>query len=276
MRLGANQVQNVSLDQSSDGRVYVHYNPLRDHIGDTADVLKQEADNPNTILASKLMVAHISPLRPLSHTNADPFLQMALSDVVNIAPDRIEVTASVRRNGGDQDLRVRFWTEPSPPVIESIVYGITFPDGRRSETRAVLSRFTECPGGMVARRVVYARCNAAGATATVREWVSDDLGDVPPVDADFVISVPTTTTIYGLRGDFAPGKIRNLDPSKIRLTDVEDPTDESGIAEAPADSPRSGGSGVGWLRSIFLLGNAAAFLAAVAFWIRRRQASKSK
>ena len=145
--------------------------------------------------------------------------------------------------GREWHRRVACWTKPSPPVVEAITTDVVDPDGRRDQMIARLSEFRECPGGLVARRVVYVDV-APGNPILVHEWRSEDLGDVPPSRDDFVVAVAPTTTVYGFKQKLPRGTPRRLDPSKIELSELidYDAIEQEQISRAA--SRESGASGV--------------------------------
>ena len=108
---------------------------------------------------------------------------------------------------------IEFWTKPKKlPVIRRIHRLITHADGRRFfEREARLSDFQECPGGLVARRVLLASQSGNDGMVSVREWVSRDLGKTPSADADFNIKIPATTLVEGVANPPLPGQERTLD-----------------------------------------------------------------
>ncbi|MGQ9575049.1 MAG: hypothetical protein ACUVUC_07000 [Thermoguttaceae bacterium] len=90
---------------------------------------------------------------------------------------------------------------------------------------AVASDFVACPGGMVARVVRHVNQTVyPDKPWFVGEWVSEDLGKRLPTDADFVITIPQSVRISGLKPDRTPrpGTVRTIDLSKISLDDLDE------------------------------------------------------
>jgi hypothetical protein len=109
--------------------------------------------------------------------------------------------------------------------VEEVVERITRDEPskvlRRDEYQAILSDFRECPGGWVARRVLLVALQQ-NDVIRVREWRSDDLGDQPPTEADFAVTIPSDVRVVGIKRGFPTGSVRAMDPSKVNLLDLED------------------------------------------------------
>jgi hypothetical protein len=114
----------------------------------------------------------------------------------------------------EQITRLTWWTAPSVPVVEQIERSITLNGMPLVTHRVRLSDFVACPGGNVPKNVVYASIDngkeRASTDVLVWEWLSTDLGDAPPTDADFVLSVPASTIVIGLKKPPPPGTDREL------------------------------------------------------------------
>jgi hypothetical protein len=124
-------------------------------------------------------------------------------------------------NGDQKHSRVLYWTNPSPPVVQKVSTEYVFSGGKRAEMFSVLSDFKECPGGMVARRVLLVAPHTPNLVF-VQEWRSHDLGDRPASSEDFAITVAPTTFVEGFKAEPRNAKIRRLEPSKIQLAELVD------------------------------------------------------
>lgn len=163
----------------------------------------------------------ISPLNPFWACETDPFsaagsAKFGDASVVGVralADDRIETTTESSNGTTDAALTQRsvitWWMKPSLPVIERI-HRTIYKDGKAAaEQESRLSDFKECSGGYVARRIIY-EVRAGGKSILLQEWVSEDLGETPPTDGDFVVSIPATTIVQGMSNPPPPGTERRL------------------------------------------------------------------
>jgi hypothetical protein len=119
---------------------------------------------------------------------------------------------------------MRFRTAPGIAVLTEIVEIVTTPQGKTIETHVRRSDFRDCPGGPVARRVVSV-LKAENDAVVVREWVSPDLGDRPPAEADFVIRIGPRTSVGGYRN--APP--RGSDDRRIDITAITKDDLDNGV-----------------------------------------------
>lgn len=218
---------NTSFDEVSDGRVEVSYyppttfRPPKGTMGTVARVSKKQT-KPSSFAAGTHTEMRINPLKPWPSPEKDPFGQLPVVGVETVDEEHVEVICQEKYQSGDEGhRRVLFWTKPSPPVVEKITEEYGPPDGRRDKSFALLSHFKECPGGLVARRVLWVFVSRSGSINS-QEWRSDDLGNAPPSSEDFVITVAPTTKITGFRQAPPERTARRLEPSKIQLADLVD------------------------------------------------------
>jgi hypothetical protein len=218
----------VSYDEVTNGRIQVRYHP-----GPSGDNVIVELRRPDVIGAGQLSQSAMNPLYPYRNPRFDPFKLWDLGGASGQQPIKREVTAvgegqtevTLTQDGAwKQSRRVRFRTAPGPAVLTEIVEVTPPPQGKTTETHIRLSDFRNCPGGPVARRVVSIHLRENGRVA-VREWVSTDLGDRPPADADFVIRIGPTTTVGGYRN--APP--RGADDRRIDITVITKEDLDNGV-----------------------------------------------
>ncbi len=218
---------NRPWDEVSDGRVQVSYYPpttLRPAIGQFGNAAQVEKRRPETadMAAGCATEIYINPLKPWPNPNEDFLGHGALVGVEAVDEQHLEVARQERSEIGlETNRRVLFWTNPSPPVIEKVSAEYLEPDGTRRQSFTSLSDFKQCPGGLVARRVLHVAVLSRDHIA-VQEWRSDDLGDRRPSGDDFAITVAPTTKIMGFKDTSAQAKLRRLEPSKIQLAELID------------------------------------------------------
>lgn len=218
----------MSFDEVSDGRVEVsYYPPTRlappegGAFGSVAQVGKKRTKASN-FAAGPNTETYIHPLKPWPNPERDPFGQFPVLAVNTVDEEHVEVIShKTYESGAERHCRVLCWTKPSPPVVEKITREFVSPDGTRDKAFALLSDFKECPGGLVARRVLFVGLHGRDRIS-VQEWRSEDLGDLPPSSDDFAITVAPTTMITGFKQGAPEGKVRRLEPSKIQLADLID------------------------------------------------------
>lgn len=115
-----------------------------------------------------------------------------------VGDDRLELVLEQSAEDRFSVIELGFWIAPDPPVLTSVKLKDTKAGRGDYEYHATLSHFCECPGGFVASRVV-AVSGLQGRPKRFKEWVSEDLGKVPPAHADFVVQVPKDTKIRGIQ-----------------------------------------------------------------------------
>jgi hypothetical protein len=165
---------------------------------------------------------YINPLRPWPSPKDAVFGPVPLVGVKTVDQEHVEVISQQKSESGNQkNWRVLYWTKPSPPVVQKVSLEFLFSGGQRAEMFSVLSDFKHCPGGMVARRVLYVDPSTP-KLVFVQEWRSDDLGDRRPSSEDFAITVAPTTLVRGFKDQPRNAKVRRLEPSKIQLAALVD------------------------------------------------------
>jgi hypothetical protein len=230
------------------------------------------------LLAGPMSGWTILPLIPIRSTAEQPFESLQIEDMRAIDEEHVEVLCTGRQQGRNKRVdyvemrnrRILFWTKPVPPVVERIdeqIERISLETpGKflgRDEIHAVLSDFKACPGGMVARRVRYVE-QSEGLRAKrwkldepgvrVLEWSSEDLGDQPPTDADFTMSIPADVRLTGLKQAIPPGTVRKLDLNKIGPSDLEESVTTSSQREKPLLHTSLGKLLLSWTVEVIVLG----------------------
>ena len=228
---------NVSSDRMSTDRLGLDYLPKYGNFGDSVNIYRRP-DNDSGLLKAGMGGDGFDPFafgggvqgHPLTSFKARPGFQETIEkSVARSDPEHIEVTMIRRGKGNSEQIhRVLFSTVHSPPVIEKVE-----DVGKDSRGHppievvsvAVASDFVKCGGGMMARRLrrvggPLKPSDQAKRVWVVQEWFSDDLGERLPTDEDFVVTIPPSTHVIGLKSPPPKGKERKFDLAKIRLDDV--------------------------------------------------------
>lgn len=209
---GAFNGMNSPREIVSDGEIQIEYHPLSlvDVDGktipfdDKASISRLDGKDPASALRGHGIPLLVTPLlltklyaRTLDRLDFADVSQteMARSQVIRLEDDEVEVVVEGQTSHGEQSARLVFWMTPSPPVIKSFVRKIG-----DSEERCVFADFRECPGGFFPRQMTLTvhSPNSSGPVM-FKEWTSTDLGDQEPTPSDFVLTLPATTRIRGLR-----------------------------------------------------------------------------
>lgn len=135
-----------------------------------------------------------------SHTKELPDKTVTF-DVTEPAPGRMELTC--QRRFRERDFvgieRFVFATEspvPYPVEVESIV----FVDGKkRTSSKVILRDFVSCPMVKLARSLTYTRHADDPPRTSCSVWISDDLGEREPTEADFAITIPEGAVYTGFK-----------------------------------------------------------------------------
>jgi len=202
-KLGFSQrvVHLVSFDEISNGVLQVAYMP------EGPGVVGVTLRTPDVTGIGVHSVGFPNPVQPHGNPRFRPLRLWDLGDGVNLDPERKKVTHLPGQRiqveleqGGSHKLarRVVFWTVPSPPVIVEIDDTITEPTGASSSSSIRMSDFRRCSAGHVARRVRSVSSLGSGLVR-VQDWTSDDLGERAPTRSDFVLKVPASTAVGGLK-----------------------------------------------------------------------------
>jgi hypothetical protein len=192
-----------------------------------------------------------------------------------VEPDRHHTTVIMtlkQTDGGSLTERVTFWTEASPPVIESresIVDG----GGHHGERFAVASKFVQCGKGMMARELhlVSGPITLSSASTSrwlAYEWKSDDLGQRAAESEDFVVTIPPDVHISGLRKPPPEGTERRLDLAKYTVADLGESTVSGGKGGHPTDATTAPRVAIAVLCAVLIV-----ILALILVW-RRKTATK--
>jgi hypothetical protein len=270
------------VEEATNGLVAARRFPRRSEIdGENAKVaivqLRVKLQG-QALLAGAMSQPTMLPLIPVRSTAEQPFEALQVDDVRAIDAEHVEVLCTGRQQGRNRRTdyvetrkrRIIFWTKPVPPVVERIEEHDerTSLEGParllgRDEIHAILSDFKPCPGGMVARRVRYVeqseglrarRWKLEEPGVRVLEWSSDDLGDQPPTNADFVMSIPSDVRLVGLKQGLPSGTERTLDLNKIGPSDVEEPVTTPTPREPPFLHTGLGKLLVSWVVEVIVFG----------------------
>jgi hypothetical protein len=262
-------VTNLSFDEITDGRFQLRYEPGES--GNVATILRRQGDLGSGVHSSLF----INPLRASPNPKYDPFVPWKLDGGLDprspveqqvFERDRDHVDIVLRQDGKwQQNRRVRFWMSVSPPVITEVDESIRGPAGHTQERQVRFRDFQKCPGGMVARNVIYGFRIGAGQVR-VKEWLSADLGLSAPEPSDFVLHLPVSVSINGL-------KKRPLDRriDLLRLSE-EDVGDSVSVPERPPNELQQRSS-VSRLVNALLIAGVPAFV--VMRFLRRRAGAKA-
>lgn len=228
---GAMIGENVPFDACCDDRIEIHRQPAKGG-GEEFAILTRRTDAPSGgSFARTEFQGKVSPLSPagvslekilsLERNPAADEEQPLVEEVVEVDATHIEVRMSRKGRSVEQRRTIRFWTEPSPPVIDGLTFwsrapGLPVPN----ETRIQLSDFTKCGDLYISRRVRNV-VNAIGGQFFVREWASDDIGKEPPTREDFVVKMNPESKVYGLsQGSEVVDGVRRIDPVAIAVSDL--------------------------------------------------------
>jgi hypothetical protein len=116
----------------------------------------------------------------------------------------IHVVKTFGKDTDTIDVRCRFRTDVSPPVMERIDMVNDFPSlNSKQECVVIFEDFVQCEGGLMPRcvRKAFGPIVPRGKEKPVwlaSEWKSTDLGKVRPTEEDFVYVAPATSSIVGL------------------------------------------------------------------------------
>ena len=178
LQLAPDKIGHVAVDETSNRDILVRYTPLQaKNFGDIATIERRDRLNIPEIAAGYTTASEINPIKPMRTDESDPFGDYPLISTRKIDDEHIELTTGKSDLHGTTNKRtVRFWMNPSPPVVEQIHHSTKFANGGGFDCSTRLTDFRQCPEGLVARRIVFAY-QEAESTATVWEWMSSDLGD---------------------------------------------------------------------------------------------------
>lgn len=163
----------------------------------------------------------------------------------------IQVVKAVRKDSDTITTHCRFRTDVLPPVIERIEIVEDIPS-RSMKLEAIVSfgDCVQCKGGLMPRcvRKAFGPIVPMGKDKPVwiaHEWKSNNLGEAPPTENDFVYVAPVGSSIAGLKAKVpvVDGKY-HLDLARYTSRDFSRLPDGSIIAteqvppaEQPAEQP---------------------------------------
>ena len=229
-------VTNYSFDGVTSGQLWLEYLPSYGEYGNTVRLSAKPESQSATLVGGPSGNAVLNPFAFGGGVHGSPLRQFAVqtagqdpvdTSVVKTDADHLSVVMTRAKEGGSTEtMRVTFWTAPSPAVIERIETVSDNPEPRqRVESVAEASEFVQCGAGMMARRVrsvagPLVPLDSTRAVWVVHEWVSEDLGNRPPTDDDFLVSIPPSVHVVGLREPPPPGAVRTLDLTEINPDDL--------------------------------------------------------
>jgi hypothetical protein len=230
-------ITNVSYDECSNGEVIaaynfphdsgdphneLHFSQLKPHSGRT---------EPRPSLGGFNAAGQLNPLNPLGNARGRPLEPWDFGDAVQSESATVQTLSAHRRqihlrrvsSSGTQERWITVWTEPEPPVVESIVEEVKEANGKGTiRTEIVMRKFISCPGGLVPSEIVQAIRNSKSPVIQARIWSSDDLGSQPVKDEDFIIRTEPKALVIGLQHPPADANgNRQFDMNKITLSDLE-------------------------------------------------------
>jgi hypothetical protein len=148
--------------------------------------------------------------------------------------DPLHTDVTMIRKGVDGSVHTRlvtFNTSVTPPVIERVTdTEEASRTGRKLESLTAAYDFVPCGGGMLARTVrqvsgPFPDPQGKADNWLASEWTSDDLGATAPGPDDFLVKIPETTRVHGLKSPPPTGTARTLNLAKIHAEDLIRPED---------------------------------------------------
>jgi len=272
---GAEYFRNIDFDEVTNGQLQIRYDPKEGDLGDDAVVALRREMLVKSLAAGLMSEGLRTPLTPTGLRLSELFDAIphggswANTKLTNIDQDYVEIQLDTAERNAQINRRIRIWISASPPVITEIEDSTYFKKEPIDWELIKLSKFIECPGGKVAREI--RRIHSGGKPPyTTDLWYSTDLGQRIPSKNDFVIEIPATTIIGGLRNPPPPGKLRSLDITSMQLSDL------LGSKDLPASTSGAASASSNAFRLLLLIGNAVLVLF-IACWIiyRRYRAGAS-
>jgi hypothetical protein len=212
--------------------------------------------------SSRLLQNSVNPLFPRGDSDFDmttaaslPGCSVAVVGVMRTASS-IEVRTSSTGKFDSQLLTkttaTRWLTDRPVPIVERIEEVITDDNSLTLVTTVIkLLDFQACGNGEAPRRIVHAVATADGIDAV--EWKSKDLGEVEPSNQDFVLRLPPSARVFGLKQQPASGNDEIvIDMNVLSTKDLESPGD---IPLSPHQSVSSLDPSQEIGRSVFFLAN---------------------
>jgi hypothetical protein len=218
VRLDKMKTFGLPFDESTNGEVVVSYSILRDNIGNVATVMRHPASLGRSA-AGPQTATELSPLNLLK-SNDGLFSNMKLVTVTPIDDGHVVVDLERADVAGVEYLRqITFATAYELPVVEKVADKYRY-KGKSGQAECLASDFQNCPGGMVPRRLLFFLRPLGAQNFLVRHWTSTNLGDETPTEDDFVITVPATTSVIGLKQPLPQTIERRLDPHKLNINAI--------------------------------------------------------
>ncbi len=228
-------VTDVTCDMVTMNGLYLNYWPRYEKFGGTAEIAKNPKPGPSfdqnglfTIETPFSFGGGIggSPLTAFGPSSCGPgTLERSI-----VKPDSEHITVVLtlkRSDGGIQTRKVTCWTAVSPAVIQRIE-DLSDNGKRHIEGVSIASQFVQCGKGMMARDLlsVTGPLTAIGAstpTWVVHHWTSEDLGQRSPTDDDFIVTIPPSVTVVGLKKPLPTGTERKLNLANYTVSDLGGP-----------------------------------------------------
>lgn len=228
-------VTDVTCDMVTMNGLYLNYWPRYEKFGDTAVIAKNPKPGPGFDQAGLFSIETPfsfgggivgSPLKSFGPNSCGPGILER--SVVRPDSEHVTIVTTLKRSdGGTQTRKVTFWTAVSPSVIEKIE-DVSDSGKRHVESISIASQFVQCGKGMMARdlRSVTGPLMAIGEstpTWIAHHWNSEDLGQRSPTDDDFVVTIPPSVTVVGLKKPLPKGTERKLNLAHYTVADLGDP-----------------------------------------------------
>lgn len=273
---GVRYFRNRAHDEVTDGRLQIRYTPAKDDGGGKLFIETRDDRLGASVFAGPSTKGSLSPFG-LSGTMASEVLDKIRRDVeqgADLKIDRkrsdgyVEVTSTSEKAGSTKVTRAVIWTQPELPVLTE--YEISSRrNGKTSTARYLMSEFVDCGPSKIARTVKRITSTGADRPLRVQVWHSPDLGDREPVKADFVVTVPKTVSLGGVKA-LPPSALSDgsFDITQFSEANLKGP----GLADSTQAAPSSSLTG---LRLMFLVINlvVACLLFAIVLFKRKRRAS---
>lgn len=229
VQVAPNEVRNISCDESISNDVGLEYLPQQTGIGAQTMIEFRNSSvqgrQPFNLIGVSDTLSPVqffgasaaNPIRAFDRPNGRP----DLADVREVDSEHLEVHLMHRVGDVEQHARIRFWMEPSPPVIDAAEIVDLVGGERQAGTAWGMYEFVDAGGVMVPRIVRAAVRNVNTETSwNVHQWRSKDLGERLPTDDDFAVKIPAGVRVRGLLKPPPQEEEKTLNVLKIAVADI--------------------------------------------------------